>query len=256
MPTPHQILGVAEDASEEEIRKAFKKQSMRVHPDLNPDDPDAERKFKEVKKAHDDAMERRKGGSRPAQRPSPAQQAQQQARAREQAKRNNEWLRKRFQERQAKAAKDKAKLSAAKWAARRAALGAFAKGAAAAGARAVGGVVTRCPLLAGAAVLGVGIGAGAAAAELWWKHARTAGAARRARQKAAAAARAKSGVKKPPAQKAGTKPSAKRPAAAKPPAAKPRATKWVDYRDALGDGQNYKVGYDARGKEVARVRKK
>lgn len=45
---PYQILGVPEDASKEEIGRAFRRLAKRYHPDLNVGDTAAEQKFKEV----------------------------------------------------------------------------------------------------------------------------------------------------------------------------------------------------------------
>ena len=45
-------LGVPQNATKEEIKKAYKKLARDNHPDLNPDNPEAERKFKEVSEAH------------------------------------------------------------------------------------------------------------------------------------------------------------------------------------------------------------
>lgn len=49
----YQILGVSRDASQEEISKAFKKLARKYHPDLHPDDKEAEQKFKEVNEAYE-----------------------------------------------------------------------------------------------------------------------------------------------------------------------------------------------------------
>jgi len=49
----YEILGLGRDASNEEIKKAFKKLAMKFHPDRNPDNPKAEEQFKEAKEAYD-----------------------------------------------------------------------------------------------------------------------------------------------------------------------------------------------------------
>ena len=41
----YKILGIKRSAKEKEIKKAFKRMSLKVHPDKNPDDPDAQKKY-------------------------------------------------------------------------------------------------------------------------------------------------------------------------------------------------------------------
>jgi len=48
---PHEILGVAQDASEADIKKAYRKLALKYHPDKNPDNPAAEEQFKTVAQA-------------------------------------------------------------------------------------------------------------------------------------------------------------------------------------------------------------
>ena len=49
----YEILGVAKSASEEEIKKSYRKLAMKYHPDRNPDSKESEEKFKEVKEAYE-----------------------------------------------------------------------------------------------------------------------------------------------------------------------------------------------------------
>jgi molecular chaperone DnaJ len=48
----YQILGISKDASQDEIKKAYRKLARKYHPDLNPGDKAAEEKFKEINEAH------------------------------------------------------------------------------------------------------------------------------------------------------------------------------------------------------------
>ena len=49
----YKVLGVEKNASEEDLKKAYRKLAMQYHPDRNKDDPTAEEKFKEVSQAYD-----------------------------------------------------------------------------------------------------------------------------------------------------------------------------------------------------------
>lgn len=50
---PYEVLGVRRDASEQDIKKAFRKLARELHPDVNAHDPDAEDKFKEAAEAYE-----------------------------------------------------------------------------------------------------------------------------------------------------------------------------------------------------------
>lgn len=59
----YQTLGVARGASEDEIKKAYRKLARKYHPDVNPEDKSAEEKFKEISEAYEvlsDADKRRR----------------------------------------------------------------------------------------------------------------------------------------------------------------------------------------------------
>ena len=48
----YKVLGVERNASEEAIRKAYRKLAMQYHPDRNPNDKQAEERFKEINEAY------------------------------------------------------------------------------------------------------------------------------------------------------------------------------------------------------------
>ena len=49
----YQTLGISKNATQEEIKKAFKKLARKYHPDLNPNDVRAKQKFQEINEAHE-----------------------------------------------------------------------------------------------------------------------------------------------------------------------------------------------------------
>ena len=53
MRTAHEILGVEKNATFEEIKSAYRKMALEIHPDQNPNDPEAAEKFRELNEAYE-----------------------------------------------------------------------------------------------------------------------------------------------------------------------------------------------------------
>src|SRR6056300_410439 len=56
----YEVLGVDRGASDQDVKKAYRRIAMKYHPDRNPDDADADAKFKEATEAYDVLMNKEK----------------------------------------------------------------------------------------------------------------------------------------------------------------------------------------------------
>ena len=66
MTDPYRVLGVSRNASDDEIKRAYRTLSRKYHPDANINNPNkaqAEEKFKEVQQAYDQIMKEKQQGS-------------------------------------------------------------------------------------------------------------------------------------------------------------------------------------------------
>jgi curved DNA-binding protein len=49
----YKILGISKTATEEDIKKAYRKLARKLHPDLNPQDKEAHKKFQQINEANE-----------------------------------------------------------------------------------------------------------------------------------------------------------------------------------------------------------
>lgn len=66
MTDPYRVLGISPGADEETIKKAYRQKCKEYHPDLHPNDPNCEDKFKEVQAAYSEIMRQKQGGGQSA----------------------------------------------------------------------------------------------------------------------------------------------------------------------------------------------
>jgi molecular chaperone DnaJ len=74
---PYAVLGVSKNATQDEIKKAYRQCAKKYHPDLHPNDPEAVRKMNEINEAYDMLMNPEKYAAKRAQQQQQQRQQQQ-----------------------------------------------------------------------------------------------------------------------------------------------------------------------------------
>src|SRR5215210_8736269 len=76
MKDPYGLLDVARTATDDDVRKAYRRLARKHHPDANPDDPHAEERFKEIQQAYETLSNpKRRRDYDERSRPSPQRRA-------------------------------------------------------------------------------------------------------------------------------------------------------------------------------------
>ena len=57
---PYQTLGIARDATQREVKQAYRRLALKLHPDHNPEKPEATERFKQIQQAYETLSSRRK----------------------------------------------------------------------------------------------------------------------------------------------------------------------------------------------------
>lgn len=60
-PDPYDILGITRDATQREVKQTYRQLAMQYHPDRNPNDPEAEERFKVIQMAYEVLSGRKRG---------------------------------------------------------------------------------------------------------------------------------------------------------------------------------------------------
>lgn len=62
IPDPYEVLGITRDATQREVKQAYRKLAMKFHPDRHPEKPEAATRFKQIQQAYETLTGRSKQG--------------------------------------------------------------------------------------------------------------------------------------------------------------------------------------------------